>query len=372
MAAVYTLEIRLDDKGVVTGVRNITAQVEAMAGGLRKAGQTGNLVSTEMIKQHRQANDAASLLARTFGIEMPRQLEKFLSKSSLIGPALSTAFNASIILAAGAAVIALIPQIQEAASAVGGFTKAMREVEQAAIDANNALLAAMGRKAFPEIDKNIDTLTNEHNALKKSRGEWDARNAVLTLGVGNLVTYALQTHKLAEGIDKLDKAQALRAKAGEEEQKKAKETAAAIKTLQERQAAAAGASLRDIDRVNQARDVEIQKLREQARLHPELVEQSEKTITAVREEASKKARDIWKTEGEKRATMSREAAEKIKQFEAAIFKVRLEAGRSFEKDQADANKRATEQFVKDGEARIAHNERVIEAGTAIIDAEREA
>jgi len=78
---------------------------------LRKVGQTGNVVMTDLARQQRQANDAASLLGRTLGVQLPRQLEGFLARSRTIGPILAGAFNASVVLSFGAAAVTALTRI---------------------------------------------------------------------------------------------------------------------------------------------------------------------------------------------------------------------------------------------------------------------
>ncbi|MGH9581046.1 MAG: hypothetical protein ACRD2R_08635, partial [Terriglobales bacterium] len=162
MPAVVEILVTLDEKGVVTGARNIE-------GGLEKVGQRGNVVFTGLSKQQKQANDAAQLLGRTMGVQLPRELNRFLSRSSLLGPLLSTAFNASIVLAFGAAIVALVPKIKEAAQELGGFTEKMRALEKAAADANAALFgtfstSAQGQALLRQIDARTAALDRERNA----------------------------------------------------------------------------------------------------------------------------------------------------------------------------------------------------------------
>src|SRR4051794_40841501 len=114
--SVVPIEITVSDEGVITAIRG-------MEGALDKFSQKGNVVFAAMRQQQERARQATTLFARTLGVEMPQALEKVISKSSLIGPLMTAAFNVSIVVALGAAVVALVPRIEEAASAMGGFGK---------------------------------------------------------------------------------------------------------------------------------------------------------------------------------------------------------------------------------------------------------
>jgi hypothetical protein len=131
--ATIAIEVTLDEHGVVQGVQNIE-------GALTKAGQKGNLVFTAMEQNVRKAHDATSLFSRTLGVELPRTLEKVIAQSSLIGPLMSAAFSATVVLALGAALVAIIPKIQDAASSIGGFGEALRQSYADAVKLNNQLL----------------------------------------------------------------------------------------------------------------------------------------------------------------------------------------------------------------------------------------
>src|SRR5574341_298107 len=313
MAARVSIEVTLDDKGVVTGVRNIE-------GGLQRVGQRGNVVFTEMSKQQKQARDATQLLGNTLGVQLPREIEKLIAKSSIIGPLMSTAFNATVVVAFGAAVIALIPQIQAGAQALGGFTEGLRKLEQAAKDANRELRIAMGARGLQETNAEIVALDKRIEALIKAQDE-QKRLSALALA---------PTPGLIKATKDLIVAQNQRAAAIELANKQiAKQT--------------------ELDR----------EAGKQATVPAGFFPRKEEFEAAQAEAA-------------KFASQEEQRQQKLKQFEDKLFSMRLGAMRDFEKQQLESNQRLTDDFIHQGELRIAHDQRVIEAGQAIIQAEREA
>jgi hypothetical protein len=108
MSAVALIQITVDEKGAVTALNNVTSEVEKMGPALQSSGAQGNVVMKNLSTQTYQAHDAAMLLGRTLGVQLPRQLDTFLAKSQTVAPILAQAFNVAIFAGfAGAAISAL-------------------------------------------------------------------------------------------------------------------------------------------------------------------------------------------------------------------------------------------------------------------------
>lgn len=156
----------------------------------RASQQLGGLAEKAGLQSARgfqQANDAALLLGRTTGIVLPQQLSKVLARSSLIGPALSAAFNVAVIGGFGVALASLIPKIFELSQEFGGFTRRMREDFARAIEENNRKLVefttiGFGRAFLGETNLRIATLESEKAILE--------RNAALAQLQRNLIAFA--------------------------------------------------------------------------------------------------------------------------------------------------------------------------------------
>lgn len=169
--------IEVDQQQAIRDIEATNAAVKEMDTGLQRTGRTGNVVFTGITRDSERANRAASILQRTLGIQLPRGFDSVLAKSRLIGPALAAAFNVSIVLAIGAALVALIPRIQDAAFELGGFTKKMRELEQATKDANLAALTQ-----FDTIEKGTRVLSETNREIEKNVRNQIQLNESLTIG----------------------------------------------------------------------------------------------------------------------------------------------------------------------------------------------
>jgi hypothetical protein len=165
MAQVVSIAVELDDSVAVQGVRNIE-------GALTKVGQKGNVVFTGMRNDQQRAHEATNLFVRTLGIEMPHALEKVIAKSEIIGPLMSTAFKATVVLAVISALVALVPKIESAAKSLGGFTEEMQQLAEAQIKANGDALVtgrtlSIARQNLDVINANIQAKQEYVKLLEK-------------------------------------------------------------------------------------------------------------------------------------------------------------------------------------------------------------
>jgi hypothetical protein len=153
-----------DAEGNVQRVTSALGDMGATGGaGVTKAGDDAQKAFGKIQSAQSQALDASRLLSNELGIGLPRQITKFLASSEAIGPALSVAFNASLVLGMGAAIVAVIPkldawldhlrgieevsadvfkQIGKANEALGGFGK------ENGVGAMNAQIRAVGDQIF--------------------------------------------------------------------------------------------------------------------------------------------------------------------------------------------------------------------------------
>lgn len=140
MAGVAKIVIEVDDSGLTAAFNRSTGAVQQLAPAMQKAGAQGNVVFTALRKQQEQARDATQVLGYALGIQLPRELEKVLAKSKLLGPALAGAFNIAIFAGFGAAVLSQIPKIAAFSLAIGGMTAEFKALEEGAQRASNVAL----------------------------------------------------------------------------------------------------------------------------------------------------------------------------------------------------------------------------------------
>lgn len=140
MAGRVQIVLEVDDKGVTTAFGRTTDAVGKLDPALQKVGVRGNVVMTQLVGQQQQARDGAQLLGFAIGAQLPRELEKVLAKSKLLGPALAGAFNVFVVAAFGTAVLSQLPKIAAFSLAIGGMTAEFKALEEAARRASNAAL----------------------------------------------------------------------------------------------------------------------------------------------------------------------------------------------------------------------------------------
>lgn len=145
MPAVTSVVIEVDEKGAVSAIQHFEGEMRKVEGGFRKMGSTGNVVMTEMVKQQRQANDAAQLLGRTLGVQLPRQLNTFLATSKTIGPILAGAFNLSIIVGFAFALTRLPGLIDDIVEGMTGWRAETERQTKLQGELNKTLLESRDR-----------------------------------------------------------------------------------------------------------------------------------------------------------------------------------------------------------------------------------
>jgi len=163
MAGIVKLVLQMDDQGSVQVLQQVEGQMNRLPPALERVGSKGNVVFTGLAKDQERAHDAARLLGRTLGVELPRQLDKFLARSSVIGPVLSAAFNAAIVLAFAVAIVQTIPKLASWIDGLRGINEELERQKQLSIEINRILL---GDRTAADLAKNIAALVKERSALQ--------------------------------------------------------------------------------------------------------------------------------------------------------------------------------------------------------------
>jgi len=131
----------MDEQGVIRGFQRIGAEGQRLEGTLQKVGSRGNVVFTELTKQQNQARDAAQLLSRSLGVEVPRAVQKVITQSNVLGPLLSQAFSATIAVAFAQAIYTAVePAIIAVINHLHAFEDAVAQMEARNAAASNKLL----------------------------------------------------------------------------------------------------------------------------------------------------------------------------------------------------------------------------------------
>jgi len=141
-------------------------------------------------EQSRQAKDSVDLLSYSIGVEIPRELKKVISQSSLLGPALSAAFRVSAVGAFASVIVSeLSPAIKDAAMYLGGYTAAVKEAYAAEVKFNKELAESasklakarqefelVGLKGSARTQKEFEQALREESALQARLR--DAQNVI--------------------------------------------------------------------------------------------------------------------------------------------------------------------------------------------------
>jgi hypothetical protein len=135
VASQISIAVTLDDKGVVTGVKNINSSFDQMGSGLQKTGQHGNVVFTELTNQQHKAREAALLLVEATGVQLPRALDRVFAKVPGLQGALASLFSVGAVLLFFGAIVkgvndfdALKVKIREAGFELALFGDHVRDI----------------------------------------------------------------------------------------------------------------------------------------------------------------------------------------------------------------------------------------------------
>lgn len=111
-----------------------------------------------------RAKDSVDLLSDAIGVRLPKELKKVISETKLVAPALSAAFKASAILAAGTVISdSFIPKVREATKWLGGLADEVRELEEETKSANREILTS-----FKNVLQGREFLDQQNKAIREA------------------------------------------------------------------------------------------------------------------------------------------------------------------------------------------------------------
>ena len=233
-----------------------TARLNAALGQAQQQMSLARVELRGMSTGARQANESLGLVAAQFGVNLPIGLERILTRMPAVQAAMSAAFSASIIVAVGAAIVAVLPKIAEWIDKLRGVEKVTGEIYETTAKLNMGLGAFGKPESLKALETQLNNVSQDLNAVKKNlEGELVpttiiVKGAVAVQGYNrvvnasaDLVAYWKQrTGELTKQQEELNKAiEAERVKehtdALEKAAAAAKKAAEAAKTFAEHQAA---------------------------------------------------------------------------------------------------------------------------------------
>src|SRR3954463_6022476 len=104
MATAIQIEVILDDKGLVQGVQKVTKEIDALGAGAVVGTNKAASGFAKMEASQRKAHESLQLISNAIGLQIPRDVEKLVSRMPGLQTALSAGFKASAVIGIAAAV----------------------------------------------------------------------------------------------------------------------------------------------------------------------------------------------------------------------------------------------------------------------------
>jgi gas vesicle protein len=196
MGAVASITIVVDEKGAVTAINNVGGAVDKLPGAFGRAGKSGNVVLTQMNKDHERARQSAQLLANTMGIAVPRALESILAKTPGVSQALNAAFAATVIVTFAKEVLALVDNLTGYSEQLGKIQAQNDALISSVAAANKTLL---GPQSLKQVQADILRTTKYVSDLEQQLGLTGDAFDPLTRG---LAKYNQEQRVQVEELDK--------------------------------------------------------------------------------------------------------------------------------------------------------------------------
>ncbi len=183
--------ISVFERQALSTSRSATGGFDAMTAGMARS-------NTSL----REGREAAMLMGEEVGVRLPRAVSRFLAQTDLVGPALATAFEASVFVAMGAGLVKLIEKFPTLLNSIEDFTLGLGESRaelvkdsaemvkfgEHARDLRNEL-SLIGLTGIPKLSKESELaagslsdaqrqatiLKNTYDSLTKARQEQEAK-----------------------------------------------------------------------------------------------------------------------------------------------------------------------------------------------------
>lgn len=156
------MAVTMDEMGAVTSVRLLGNEIEKMAkqgtSAFDKMSASEKRMAREMQVVQQKAGQATQLLGNQFGIMLPRAVEQTIAKSKTLGPLMAKAFDASIVMAFGAAILSLAPEIAKYIDGLRGINEELDRHEALAVKVSNIRL---GEQSVKDLAKSNAALIAE-------------------------------------------------------------------------------------------------------------------------------------------------------------------------------------------------------------------
>src|SRR6185437_14673161 len=162
MATTVQIAVTLDEKGVVTGVQNIGKALDQLPAHTKPAFEG-------MTAGQRQALNALNELSYSFGVQLPGEMVKAISKVPLLAGALTTLGETAAVGALIAGFVEVVAHIDAAESKLHGFERDLADVYQRASNFFSGSIGIDGIQSQSQkdgVDKYLTPFVNGVQTLK--------------------------------------------------------------------------------------------------------------------------------------------------------------------------------------------------------------
>ncbi len=207
MATAVQLVLSLDDQGavsrfdrfrqfmkgaldsLVSNFRSVEQETKQLGDIAERNGQRATSAFRGIESATQRARLAERVLIQELGVELPGVLTKVAAKSQIVGPILAGAFSLSIFTSVIGALGGIGNKIIEVTDKMGGYTEAVKQMEQETIQASRQAFLKpetidITFKHLQEVNQKIEEFQKKKNALEDERQRANEHNQFSGFGGG--------------------------------------------------------------------------------------------------------------------------------------------------------------------------------------------
>ncbi|HKW74847.1 MAG TPA: hypothetical protein VJN64_04920 [Terriglobales bacterium] len=175
MAAAVQLVINVDESGAVNAINKITGAAQNLGNVIPATGQKASAAFANVQQSTEKAHIAGQAFARLTGFTLPRGVETWLSKTSLIGPALSSAFGLIVGGTIGLAFVDLgvkaVGALGNIMDSLGGYTEAVKKMQTDTVAASRE--AFLNPKSIEVAIQHLAEVTTQLSLIEQQKKSLD-------------------------------------------------------------------------------------------------------------------------------------------------------------------------------------------------------
>jgi hypothetical protein len=188
MATAVQMTITLDANGAIANVGQLKNEIATVGTQAGTTGQKAESAFNGIESAERQSHIAGQLITRTIGVEIPRALETVIARSQTLGPIFQGLFGVGVAAAGATAIAGIVEKIDAATEAAGGYSEAIKRVEQETIQASQKAFVqpqtlALASQHLAELNQEMLALQNTGKTQLSTLGALIAPELGVVAGV---------------------------------------------------------------------------------------------------------------------------------------------------------------------------------------------